>query len=163
MLFRSEAACEMARTLAVDYLELRTPDVRPDPPGFARQALYATFTHPIDPDEEAMRKSFPRDVRRMIRLGSRNGLSVEFGGEELLDAFYAVYATSVRNLGTPVFPRRLFASFLRQFPEASEILLVRQGARIAGAVLSFYFRDTVLPYYGGAYPAVYRAGVNNFM
>ena len=35
--------------------------------------------------------------------------------------------------------------------------------RVAGGVLSFYFRETVMPYYGGAYAEFYRAGVNNFM
>ena len=41
--------------------------------------------------------------------------------------------------------------------------MIRQGRRVAGAALSFYFRDAVAPYYGGAYPEFHRAGVNNFM
>src|SRR5581483_10794054 len=100
--------------------------------------------------EEALMKTFPRDLRTMIRKGIKNNLTAEVGREELLDEFYDVYATSVRNLGTPVFPKKLFAGFLREFPRDSDILLVRQGGRVAGGVLSFYFRGCVLPYYGGA-------------
>lgn len=159
-----EAAKSLAARLRVDYLELRdTRDGEAATSGFHRQNLYVTFDHPITPDEDALMKSFPRDIRRMIRQGARHGLTSEFGREESLDDFYEVYATSVRNLGTPVFPKRLFAEFLREFPGESDILVIRQDQRVAGAVMNFYFRDAVMPYYGGAYPEFYRAGVNNFM
>ncbi len=159
-----EAAISLARRLRVDYLELR--DSRGDDPadsGWRRQNLYVAFDRPIPTDDEELMKSFPRDVRRMIRQGAKHGLSPHFGGEELLDDFYEIYAASVRRLGTPVFPKRLFAEFLREYGAACDILLVRQGKRSAGAVMSFYFRDTVAPYYGGAYPDFHSAGVNNFM
>ncbi|MCI0663894.1 MAG: aminoacyltransferase, partial [Acidobacteria bacterium] len=102
------AAQELALELDVDYLELRdtglTEDKLPDEK-FRRRDLYVTFEHPIDSDEdgqegqESLMKSFPRDIRRMIRQGAKHGLSSEFGREELLDDFYDVYAVSVRNLG----------------------------------------------------------------
>lgn len=154
----------LAEELRVDYLELRdTRERDPAASDFRRQDLYAAFERPLTEDEDALMKSFPRDIRRMIRLGVKGGLSSQIGREELLDDFYEVYAASVRRLGTPVFPKRLFAEFLREFADASDILLVRQGERIAGAALSFYFRDAVAPYYGGAYPEGHVVGVNNFM
>ncbi len=158
-------AKRLATQLQVDFLELRNAFVGTEiaDPDFHQKDLYFTFEHPITTDEEALMKSFPRDVRTMIRKGSKNELTSQLGREELLDEFYEVYATSVRNLGTPVFPKRLFAEFLREFPAASDILLIRQGTQVAGGVLSFYFRDTVMPYYGGAYVEFYRAGINNFM
>lgn len=159
-----EAAGSLAESLRVDYLELRdTRDRNSAASGFHRQNFYAAFDHPITEDEDALMKSFPRDVRRMIRLGEKRGLSAQIGREELLGDFYNAYAASVRRLGTPVFPKRLFAEFLREFPDASDILLIRQGRRVAGAALSFYFRETVAPYYAGAYPEFHSAGVNNFM
>src|SRR5262249_62172857 len=126
--------------------------------------LYATFDHPISNDEDALMKSYPRDIRRMVRQGLKYGMYSLLGREEFLDDFYNVYATSLRNLGTPVFPKKLFAEYLREFSDkSSDILIIRQGDRVAAAVLNFYFRDTVMPYYGGAYPEFYRMGVNNFM
>jgi FemAB-related protein (PEP-CTERM system-associated) len=158
------AAKAVAAELQVDYLELRdTHDRAASSPDFHCRDLYVTFDREIFSDEDGLMKSFPRDIRRMIRQGEKHGLTSHFGREELLDDFYNAYATSVRNLGTPVFPKILFAEFLREFPRDSDILIIRQGKRIAGAVMSFYFCDTVMPYYGGAYPEFYSAGVNNFM
>jgi FemAB-related protein (PEP-CTERM system-associated) len=160
------AAKEAATQLQVDYLELRhsrASSEAVEDPELQRKNLYVAFEHSITADEEALMRSFPRDLRRMIRQGPKHHLAAETGRAELLDEFYEVYATSLRNLGTPVFPKRLFAEFLREFPDASDIVLVRQGAQVAGAVLSFYFRDMVMPYYAGAYPEFYRAGINNFM
>jgi len=158
------AAGALAEGLRVDYLELRgARGVGADATGFHRQNLYVAFDHPITTDEDALMKSFPRDIRRMIRQGLKHGLSAQLGRAELLDDFYDVYAASVRRLGTPVFPKRLFAGFLREFADASDILVIRQGGRVAGAVMSFYFRGAVAPYYGGAYPEFNGAGVNNFM
>ncbi len=158
-------AKKLAATLQVDFLELRNAFAADEANDteLHRKDLYFAFEHPLTADEDALMKSFPRDVRTMIRKGGKNDLTSQLGREELLDEFYEVYATSVHNLGTPVFPKRLFAEFLREFPAHSDILLIRQGDKVAGGVLSFYFRDTVMPYYGGAYVEFYRAGINNFM
>lgn len=160
-----EEAQKLAQKLQVDFLELRNATERQaiSEPALQRKDLYFSFEHPLSSDEDALMKSFPRDVRTMIRKGTKNDLTSQLGREELLDEFYEVYATSVRNLGTPVFPKRLFAEFLREFPQHSDIVLIRQGSKVAGGVLSFYFRETVMPYYGGAYVEFYRAGINNFM
>jgi FemAB-related protein (PEP-CTERM system-associated) len=161
-----EAARRLAKDMEVDYLELRDKGSTEDDPqqeDFHHQNLYVTFECRITAEEESLMKSFPRDIRRMIRQGPRHGLSAELGREELLDDFYEVYAASVRNLGTPVFPKKFFAEFLRIFANECDILIVRQGGSVAGGVMNFYFRDAVLPYFGGAYPRFYRTGINNFM
>lgn len=157
------AAQKLAGELSVDYLELRDSQSAPPLNDFLLQELYVSFDHPIADNEEQLMSSFPRDVRRMIRLGEKSGFSSSLGRAELLDEFYDLYAASVRRLGTPVFPKKLFAAFLREFPTASDILLIRDGQRAIAAVLNFYFRDTVMPYYAGANPAYYRAGINNFL
>lgn len=159
------AAKKLATELGVDYLELRDAWAHGGEADaeLHRKDLYFTFEHLITTDEDALMKSFPRDLRTMIRKGAKNGLTSEVGRTELLDDFYEVYATSVHHLGTPVFPKRLFADMLNEFADASDILLIRQGEKVAGGVLSFYYRDTVMPYYGGAYGEFYRTGVNNFM
>lgn len=158
-------AKQLAGRLQVDYLELRDTEKTGlgKDTDLHRKDLYFTFAHPISTDEEALMKTLPRDIRTMIRKGAKNGLAAELGREALLDEFYEVYATSLRNLGTPVFPKRLFAAFLREFPNSSDILMIRQGDKVAGSVFSFYFRDTVMPYYAGAYAEFYRAGINNYM
>ncbi len=166
-----EAAARLARELNVDFLELRdTAAMQPvyDEAAYEnyhlQDELYVTFDHPITTDEEALLKTFPRDTRRMIRQGPKHNLSATLERDDrALNEFYEVYAISVHHLGTPVFPKRLFAEFLREFPNECDILSIRQEGRSAGAVMSFYFRDAVMPYYAGAYGEFYRTGINNFM
>ena len=160
-----DRAKELATSLRVKHLELRDDAVAPvtGDPDLHRKDLYVSFDHPITTDDDALMKSFPRDIRRMIRQGSQHGLTVEFGREALATELYDAYATTVHRLGTPVFPRRLFTACLREFGDACDILVVRKEGRTAAAVLNFYFRDTVFPYYSGSYPEFNRFGVNNFM
>ena len=162
-----EHAMRFAVSLGVDYLELRDHTSEQAlqsgaAADFHVQDLYVAFDCAIVPDEEAQLASFKRELRRMVRVGGKNGLSAHFGREEHLDEFYEVYALSLSQLGTPVFPRTLFETFLEEFPTA-DIMVVRQGSKVASAVMSFYSSDAVHPYYAGAYPQFYRAGVNNFM
>ena len=154
------AATALGARRGAAYVELREPHGAPTTNG---TPVYARFGCELMADEEALMKRFPSDLRRMIRLGPKNDLVATVGGVELLDEFYDVYATSLRNLGTPVFPKRLFEDFLREFAATSDILAVRQHGRLAAAVLSFYFRGVVMPYYAGAYAEFLRTGVNNFM
>lgn len=158
-----EAAKSLAVERQVDYLELRDASFSLPQPELLEQTLYVSFDRPIVADETELRNSFPGDVRRMIRLAEKHGLTSSLGREESLDEFYELYAANVRRLGTPVFPKTLFADFLSEFPNRSDILLIRHQRRVVAAVMSFYFRDTVMPYYSGSNPEFYRSGVNNFL
>ena len=57
------------------------------------------------------------------------------GGEELLNDFYAVFSRNMRDLGTPVFSRRLFCGVLRHFAGSAEFCVVRAGRRPVAAAL----------------------------
>ena len=65
------------------------------------------------------------------------------------DAHYHVYATSVRNLGTPVFPKSLFGDVLDAFGDDADLLTVRKDGVPLASVLSLYHRGVVMPYWGG--------------
>jgi FemAB-related protein (PEP-CTERM system-associated) len=62
---------------------------------------------------------------------------------------YEVYGEMVRNLGSPVYPRALFAAMLDRFGEGADILTVLKDGRPLASALNFYFRGTVMPYWGG--------------
>jgi FemAB-related protein (PEP-CTERM system-associated) len=153
-----------ARTLAEDlrvrYVEYRNVAALPELPA---QDLYVTFRRAILPTADENLNLIPRNQRRSIRIGLKSGLAREIGGAELLEPFFDLYSHSVRNLGTPVFPRRLFANLLAEFGSDARILLVRREGRPVAAVLTFFFRDQVLPYYGGARREEFRHAVNDFM
>ncbi len=153
-------ARSIAVRLGAGYVEYRNIAPLPE---FVSKDLYVTFRRAIAPTEEENMAAIPRNQRRSIRIGLKSGLSAEIGGSEHLDDFFAIYSTSVRNLGTPVFPRSLFAALLERFPAESGILVVRREGRPVASVLTFYHRDEVLPYYGGSLREEYRHGVNDFM
>jgi FemAB-related protein (PEP-CTERM system-associated) len=154
------AASALARRTGVDYLELRN---RQDRPGLPVSARYVTFRRALDPDPEANMNAIPRKQRAMIRKGAAKGLVPRFGAP--VEAFFRIYAESLRNLGTPVLPLRFFAALQREFGESCEVMSVSQGEGAApvAAVMSFYFRDEVLPYYGGGTALARECHAYDFM
>ena len=122
------------------------------------------FVLPLAGDDEAQLTSIPRKQRAEVRKGLANDLTVETGTAAAdRDAHYAVYAQSVRNLGTPVFPRALFDAVLDQFGEQADILTVRHGGEPVASVLSLYHGGAVMPYWGGGTWAARHLRANDRM
>jgi FemAB-related protein (PEP-CTERM system-associated) len=154
-------ARQMATSAKVDYLELRHRDggLRS---GFHANSLYVTFSAPLSSDEEANRRRLPKDTRYMIRKSEKAGLRCQFGFEQM-DDFYCLFARSMQRLGTPVFPKRLFQNLIEEFPQHTQLMIVYNGSQPLSGVLSFFYRDTILPYYAGASDDAPRLAANNFM
>lgn len=155
-----QAACDLAHSLKVDALELR--NLKSSNEGWAEKNLYSTFRKSIDADPEVNMKAIPSKQRTMVRKGIKNGLVSEVG--DYWDRAYRVYSESVRNLGTPVFSKKYFKTLKHVFGDDCGVMMIsHQGKDVAG-VVSFYFRDEVLPYYGGSVAAARSIkGVNDFM
>ena len=83
--------------------------------------------------------------------------------DEGVDPLHRIYAESVRNLGTPVFSRTYFQVLRAVFGAQADVLTVLDGGRPLASVLNFYFRDEVLPYYGGGIFAARGRAANDFM
>jgi serine/alanine adding enzyme len=66
----------------------------------------------------------------------KDGLRTEFGLDLLVD-FYSVFARNMRDLGTPVLPRRFFEGIARRVPGA-EVAVVYHGARAVAAGVGFH-------------------------
>lgn len=156
-----DAACRMAADEGVGYLELR--ESRHEfGDGFLTKNLYVTFAQELDRDPEKMLRGFPKDTRYMIRKGQKQGLrAVTDNGQ--IDLLYQIYSQSVRNLGTPVFSKRFFNTLMAEFRETAEITVVWHEEKPLAAVLSFRFRDAILPHYGGSLPEGRNFAANNFM
>ncbi|HQU16070.1 MAG TPA: FemAB family PEP-CTERM system-associated protein [Gammaproteobacteria bacterium] len=154
-----DAACTLAERLRVDYLELRNLQRRRT--DWPCKELYVTFRKAIDPDPEVNMAAVPRKQRAMIRKGIKAG--VEGRIDPGIGTFFSVYSESVRNLGTPVFPKRYFQVLREVFGAACEVLTVVRGEQAVGSVMSFYFRDEVIPYYGGGSSGARDVAGNDFM
>jgi len=149
----------LGRDLGVDHLELRNRVSTGR--GWAQQDLYVTYRKEILPDVEANMLAIPRKQRAMVRKAIGRGLV----GEVDTDAarFFALYADNVHRHGTPPFSRRYFERLRATFGRDVEVLTVvdAQGTPVS-SVLSFYFRDEVLPYYAGDSVAARELAANDF-
>ncbi|MCC7486313.1 MAG: FemAB family PEP-CTERM system-associated protein [Burkholderiales bacterium] len=154
------AACALARRLGVDHLEYRSVlPVNPEWP--RRDDLYVTFRKAIDPDPERNLLAIPRKQRAMVRKGIKNGLASEFDPD--VNRFYALFAENVHRQGTPVLPRRYFELLRRVFGDDCRVLTVLDVAGSpVSSVLTFYWRDEVLPYYAGDAVAARELAGNDF-
>ncbi len=153
----------VARLSPVDYIELRYR-AKGILDGFHPNTLYVNFTTPLSPDPAVNLKRLPKDTRYMIRKAAKGNLSVQYGSDpERMDLFYDLFAQSVRRLGTPVFPKALFRNILEEFPKQSQLMLVYHGSQAVSGVLSFFFRDTILPYYSGSRIEATHLSANNHM
>lgn len=130
-----------------------------------REGEYAGFVRSLAKDDDAELLAVPRKHRAELRKALANSaLTVKTGNSaRLIRDHYHVYATSVRNLGTPVFPAKLFRSVLQHFGEDADLLIVRDGDRPVSAVLSLYHRGRVMPYWGGGIADARRLRSNELM
>ena len=152
------AAEELALRLSCASVELRGGDA----PGHwrTRTDSHCGFVRELAADDEAQLLAIPRKQRAEVRKGLAETLTVHIGSASAdRSAHYAVYAESVRNLGTPVFPRRLFDAALEAL--GGDILTIRHDGQPVASVLSFYHRGAVLPYWGGGTPAARRLRAND--
>jgi len=129
-----------------------------------KQGVYAGFVNPLADDDESQLLAIPRKQRAEVRKGMKNDLTVRIGtGQRDRADHYAVYAESVRNLGTPVFPKALFDRVLDGFGEDADILTVLHNNKPVASVLSLYHQQTVMPYWGGGTWDARRFRANDIM
>lgn len=160
----ADAAVALAGDSGIASVELRGGAI-PDGVGWREESgTYAGFVRPLAADDDAELLAIPRKQRAEVRKAIGSDLMVTCGrdAQERRD-HYHIYATSVRNLGTPVFPRSLFDAALEAFGKDADILTVREAGQPVASVLSLYWRGTVMPYWGGGTTAARGSRANELM
>jgi len=149
----------IAQRLGVEHLEFR--NTAPRHTDWPKQDLYVTFRKEIFPEEEANMQAIPRKSRASVRKGIKNALVSQIDAN--VDRFFALYADNVHRHGTPAMPKRYFAALLQAFGDDAEVMTVTSpDGRPLSSVLSFYFRDEVLPYYAGDDESARDLAANDF-
>jgi FemAB-related protein (PEP-CTERM system-associated) len=162
-------AQELAHRHQADYLEIRGNPYGMDGSYyqdsfamFQRKDVHVTFIREIESDIESNLALIPRKQRRMIRQGQKHGLRSLFDDARLREC-YLIYAESLRNLGTPVYGFGYFQDVKKTFGDLCRVLLVEFQGKVIAGVLSFFYKDQVLPYYGGSLPEYRNLAPNDFM
>ena len=160
----ASAAEGLARDRGVSSVELRGGP-SPGEGWSVHEGSHLGFVRPIAADDETELLAVPRKHRAELRKALANpALRIEVGrDDEIRRAHYDVYAQSVRNLGTPVFPKRLFREVLKAFGEDADILMVYEGDRPVSGVLTLYHQGRVMPFWGGGVADARRLRSNELM
>lgn len=137
-----DEAQSLARRLGVDALELRHGE--PSGLGLPRVGAKVTCVLPLANGADETWRQLDAKVRNQVRKALSSGLTAVWGGLESLDEFYRVFAVNMRDLGSPVHARKLFAALLEEFAESARLVLVRQGSRTVAGGVCLTFRDTLL-------------------
>ena len=154
-----QAARALGERLGVQHLELRNPAARE--PRWPRQDLYCAFRKALQPEVEANMLAIPRKQRAMVRKGIKNNLKSELDAG--MDRFFDLYADNVHRHGTPPLPKRYFEQLRTTFGNDVEVMTVLdQAGKPLTSVLSFYFKDEVLPYYAGDCVEARELAANDF-
>jgi FemAB-related protein (PEP-CTERM system-associated) len=149
----------IAKRLGAEHLEFR--NTAPRHADWPSQDLYVTFRKEILAEEEANMLAIPRKQRAMVRKGIKNGLVSQIDPDA--SRFFELYADNVHRHGTPAMPKRYFEALLSEFGADAEVLTVSApDGRPLSSVLSFYFRDEVLPYYAGDDESARDLAANDF-
>jgi len=158
-------AAALRAKLGARVAELRFQNAPPD--GWladtwaSRPGLYVTFRRPITGDDDTNLKAIPRKQRAVVRKAIEAGLQAVT--DRNIDVLHTIYAQSVRNLGTPVFAKKYFAILAETFGDAMDVVTVRNAGQPVASVMNFYWRDEVIPYYGGGTTEARACHANDFL
>ncbi|MBE91037.1 FemAB family XrtA/PEP-CTERM system-associated protein [Alteromonas macleodii] len=155
------AAAELGKKLNVDYVEFRYTKPRSNNSNLILNCNHSTYLMPIPDDEQAILQSIKKKQRANVRQSLKNELTAKETSD--ISEVHRIYSESVRNLGTPVFPKRYFSKLKEVFSDRVELLSIKNGEQPVSAVLSFYYKNKVLPYYGGGTPEARYCRGNDFM
>jgi len=148
--------------LGCRYVELR----HREPSGLDLPEVdrYDTFRKQLPPRAEDVLPSLPRKTRAAARKGlDILGPPAIATGRALVDAVYDLYSANVRRLGSPNYRRSLFHRLAGLYDQDCVCVLVRDGGKPAAAVMSFVFRDEIVPYFSGSTDEGMTKNANNVM
>lgn len=130
-----DRAVKLADELDVRYLELRHERAVDHPALTYERTDKVHMRLQLPETFDELLAGLKSKVRSQVKKSQTYGLTVAWGGLDLIGDFYRVFSRNMRDLGTPVYSRKLFESILHQFGDDAELCVVRSNHRPAAAAL----------------------------
>jgi len=138
-------AQQLAQELGCSYLEFRDSVQRPGKWGIRTDKVSMVLQLPKSFAE--LSRQLGSKLRSQVKRADRQAHSVRIGGAELVDDFYNVFAQNMRDLGTPVYPRKFFEAILKRCPQYCHILVINDALKpVAAAFLVIHNRRAEIPW-----------------
>jgi serine/alanine adding enzyme len=129
-----DRARELSQQWGCSYLEFR--DAQPRSGEWIVRKDKVAMVLALPPTFDALSKQLGSKLRSQVKRTEREEPSIRVGGVDLVDAFYDVFAHNMRDLGTPVYPRKFFTAIIAKFPQLCRLLVVEsRGKPVAAAFL----------------------------
>lgn len=152
------AASDLADDLGCSHIEFRDSTLRGD--NWPVRTDKVTMELMLPESERALWASFGSKLRAQIRRPQKEPVEILLGREDLLSKFYAVFSRNMRDLGTPVYPRQLFAWILETFPKQTSIVVLELRDRPVAVGFLLGFRGRLEIPWASSISEFNRFGVN---
>ena len=138
-------AVALARAEGCSHIELREHQPQPDWPSRTDKISMRVS---LPDTAEKLWSQLTTKMRTQNRKAQRSDLKFQHGGAELLDDFYAVFSTNMRDLGTPVYGKNFFATILRHAPGHPQIFVGRtqEGEVVSASLVLEYNGSMEVPW-----------------
>lgn len=138
-------ASEAAEQLGCRYLEFRDTQSRPG--DWVLRTDKITLQLELPATVDALAKRLGSKLRAQVKRAEREAVQCRTGTAALLDDFYAVFAENMRDLGTPVYPKRFFEAILRRYERYCQLMVIDlHGEPAAAALLTFWRGRAEVPW-----------------
>lgn len=130
----------------LDFIELRLDEkIDEDLP---LKEHKVTFMLDLEKNEEDQLASFKAKVRSQVKRPMKDGFTSISGGLDKLDDFYAIFTRNMRDLGTPVLPKKFFENILTEIPDSAFIAVVNspEGKAVAASFLIRHHEVMEIPW-----------------
>lgn len=139
------AAAALGRELGVRRIELRQGDECPM--SWQGASHKVTMEVHLPGTVKEMWSRISSRMRNKIRQAEKHSLRVEWGDADAVPTFYKVFATNMRNLGTPVYAQNFFVNQLRRLPGQIRILSVwDRNIPVAAAFVTCHRQTVEVPW-----------------
>jgi FemAB-related protein (PEP-CTERM system-associated) len=155
----AERAAELARQRRAQHVELR--QIAPvSELSWPQRLDKVSMFLALPQTEEALGKQLGSKLRSQIRRADKENPEVLWGGAELVPQFYAVFARTMHELGTPVYPRRFFEVACTAFGELARVLVIRVGGAVQASAIVVRHGSRVEVPWAAATPEAKRNAIN---